>query len=175
MVAKKPSAATVARRSAPKTTRPEAATRRAPELGRSAAQRIGKKLDAFPDRIDIRDWVYRPRLQPLPDQIVNCDQVPGVLDQGSEGACTGFALAACVNFALATRGLRRRVSLGARKRCEEAIAIRERLFDKDPSNVEWRRDLTHAHERMALVLISLKDTFAGELHRTRAREVSFGN
>src|SRR6185436_3184190 len=30
--------------------------------------------------------------------IVNCDLVPHILDQGSEGACTGFALAAVINF-----------------------------------------------------------------------------
>ena len=41
-----------------------------------------------------------PPLAPLPDQVVNCDLVPTILDQGQEGACTGFALAAVVNFQL---------------------------------------------------------------------------
>lgn len=69
-----------------------------------------RKLDAFPDRIDIRDWAYQPTLAPLPDEAVNCHRVPAVLDQGKEGACTGFALAAVVNFLLAERGVQRSVS-----------------------------------------------------------------
>lgn len=62
-------------------------------------------LDAFPDRIDLRDWVYRPTLSMLPDQIVNCDKVPVVLNQGTEGACTGFAMAAVINFHLHNKGV----------------------------------------------------------------------
>ena len=68
------------------------------------------KFDAFPDRIDIRDWTYEPHLRPLPDLIVNCDSVPDILDQGTEGACTGFALAAVINYLLAARNIRRQVS-----------------------------------------------------------------
>jgi hypothetical protein len=67
-------------------------------------------MDAFPDRIDIRDWPYQPTLAPLQDTIVNCGRVPTILDQGQEGACTGFALAATINFLLRQRGLRREVS-----------------------------------------------------------------
>jgi hypothetical protein len=81
-----------------------------PELARSAAQRIGRELDAAPDRIDIRDWFYRPGLAPLPDQVVNINAVPRVLDQGHEGACTGFALAAVVNYQLAKRSLKHSAS-----------------------------------------------------------------
>jgi hypothetical protein len=99
-----------AERSAPKTTRPEAASRRAPERAVPAAERIGRKLDAVPDRIDVRDWFYQPALVPLPDILINCDAVPEILDQGQEGACTGFALAAVVNFLLRARNLARRVS-----------------------------------------------------------------
>jgi hypothetical protein len=58
----------------------------------------GRRKDAVPDRIDIRDWFYQPSLDRLPDTVVNCDRVPHVLDQGREGACTGFALAAVINF-----------------------------------------------------------------------------
>lgn len=95
----------------PKTTRPEASSRRLPAAATTTAEKVGHKLDAFPDRIDVRDWFYRPRLTALPDQIVNCDSVPAILDQGSEGACTGFALAAVINFLLAARNLEeRRVS-----------------------------------------------------------------
>ncbi len=72
-----------------------------------AAKRV---FDAFPDRIDLRDWPYPPTLAPLPDQLVHCARVPRILDQGQEGACTGFALAAVINFLLARRGGRRAVS-----------------------------------------------------------------
>jgi hypothetical protein len=96
--------------SGPKTTRPPAAARREIELPKSSAARIGRNLDALPDRIDIRDWFYQPTLSPLPDRVVSCDMVPRILDQGSEGACTGFALAAVVNYHLARRNLKRFVS-----------------------------------------------------------------
>lgn len=88
----------------PVSTRPEAEERREPERVLSAADRIGKNLDAVPDRVDARDYVYQARLVPLPDQLVNCAAVPEVLDQGQEGACTGFALAAVINFLLRLRG-----------------------------------------------------------------------
>lgn len=76
----------------------------------SAADKMGRKLDAFPDRMDIRDWWYQPRLTALPDQIINCHRVPVILDQGAEGACTGFALAAVINFLLEQRGVKRNAS-----------------------------------------------------------------
>ncbi len=96
--------------SAPKTTRPEASERREPEAKRTVSEKIDRPLDAFPDRIDVRDWFYQPRLSPLPNQLINIDRVPLILDQGAEGACTGFALAAVVNFLLAGRKIQRSVS-----------------------------------------------------------------
>jgi hypothetical protein len=76
----------------------------------SAGEKMGRQLDAMPDRIDVRDWFYRPTLAPLPDILVNCESVPCILDQGSEGACTGYALAAVVNFLLHNRNVDRQVS-----------------------------------------------------------------
>ena len=78
---------------------------------RNASALASKRtLDAFPDRIDLRDWPYQPTLSALPDTLVNCSKVPIILDQGNEGACTGFALSAVVNYLLAQRGIRRTVS-----------------------------------------------------------------
>lgn len=91
--------------SGPKTTRPEADDRRAAAPAQTTSEKIHRKLDAAPDRIDIRDWLYQPSLQPLADVVVNCGTVPQILDQGSEGACCGFALAAVINFQLARRQL----------------------------------------------------------------------
>ena len=97
----------------PNTTRPEAKDRREAPPRVTAAQviekKIGAKLDAQPDRIDPRDWFYEPTLEALPDVVVNVDPA-AVLDQGTEGACTGFALAAVINHLLKARGNRKRVS-----------------------------------------------------------------
>jgi hypothetical protein len=100
----------VAEESDPKTTRPESPSRREKPAERSVEQQIGKTLDAFPDKIDLRDWAYHPTLQALPDEIVNCSLVPEILDQGTEGACTGFALAAAINYLLHQRKIKRRIS-----------------------------------------------------------------
>ena len=91
-------------RSAPKTTRPSALQQREKPAVKSTAEKINRKLDAFPDKIDIRDWHYQPTLNPLPDQIINCDNVPLIMDQGTEGACTGFALSAVINYHLVVNG-----------------------------------------------------------------------
>lgn len=70
-----------------------------------AEKATGQRLDAFPDRIDLRDWYYQPALITLPESLVNCPLITPamVLDQGREGACTGFAMAAVVNFLRAQR------------------------------------------------------------------------
>lgn len=66
-----------------------------------------RTFDARPDRIDLRDRPYQPKLVSLPSRyphIESIDQyLPAyanslVLDQGEEGACTGFGLAAVINF-----------------------------------------------------------------------------
>jgi len=98
----------------PKTTRPSA------ELRRPAAEEIqspddqppsrSRTFDAVPDRVDVRDWFYRPSLRALPDVLVNCDLVPKVLDQGRQGACTGYALAGVINCLLRQRAIERFVS-----------------------------------------------------------------
>ncbi|HEX7174596.1 MAG TPA: C1 family peptidase [Pyrinomonadaceae bacterium] len=94
----------------PKTTHPPARSRRERDEDTQVERKGRRRLDAHPDRIDIRDMFYNPSLAPLPDQIVNIDNVPAILDQGQEGACCGFALAAVINFLLHSRGLGRLVS-----------------------------------------------------------------
>jgi YD repeat-containing protein len=90
-----------------------------------------RKLDAVPDRVDIRDWFYQPTLQPLPDQIVNIELIPEILDQGTEGACTGFALAAVINYQLSRRNL---ITLRDRTRSVSPRMIYEmaRRYDEWP-------------------------------------------
>jgi hypothetical protein len=65
-------------------------------------------LDARPDRLDLRDFPYRPPLRNLPPEYPEAAALKRsfpryatdkmVLDQGKEGACTGFGLAAVVNY-----------------------------------------------------------------------------
>ena len=68
----------------------------------------GRALDVRPDRVDLRDYTYRPPLVSLPDEWPPPnwvrDFLPAycksdmVLNQGSDGACTGFGLAAVINY-----------------------------------------------------------------------------
>ncbi len=68
----------------------------------------GKIFDARPDRIDLRDREYQPRLRSLPPQFPDASFIEQhfpsyaeaelILDQGEEGACTGFGLAAVINY-----------------------------------------------------------------------------
>lgn len=71
--------------------------------------RLSKEnLVARPDRIDFRDRMYQPPLRSLVDVhpplrwierfVDNYVEDGNILDQGEEGACTGFGLAAVVNY-----------------------------------------------------------------------------
>lgn len=71
------------------------------------AKYIGKyQLDARPDRIDLRDRSYKPPLRSLVPKFPPTDYLTKyfpmykslVLDQGKEGACTGFGLACTINY-----------------------------------------------------------------------------
>ena len=74
-----------------------------------------RALDARPDRLDFRDLLYRAPLRSLPPRFpVDADLkrfLPSyvkaglVLNQGSEGACTGFGLACVTNYLLWRRHL----------------------------------------------------------------------
>lgn len=59
---------------------------------------IGKyKLTAVADTPDFRDWIYQPALLKLAKKIDRPARLK-ILDQGEEGSCTGFALAAVINL-----------------------------------------------------------------------------
>ena len=65
--------------------------------------RSKRKLDVHPDPLDFRDRMYEPTLIEVPPARPLSDyqkyEVP-ILDQGQEGACTGFGLATVVNYLL---------------------------------------------------------------------------
>ena len=70
-------------------------------------------LDARPDRLDLRDLPFRPQAISLPPQFPRDEEIATylsaymeaglILDQGKEGACTGYGLAATVNYLLWVR------------------------------------------------------------------------
>jgi len=72
-------------------------------------------FDARPDRTDFRDLPYRPPLRSLPPRFPEAPAMRRfvasyvhqglILNQGSEGACTGFGLAGVVNHLLWVRHL----------------------------------------------------------------------
>jgi len=93
-------------------------------------------LDARPDRLDLRDRIFTPRVQSLPpswpadkDIATELSAYLGrglVLFQGNEGACTGFGLAAVVNYLL---WLRDRASIKTSPRQLYHLA---KLYDEWP-------------------------------------------
>jgi len=69
-----------------------------------------KQLDAHPDTVDFRDKMYVPTLIEVPVAVplekykaYYPNNKPVILNQGAEGACTGFGLAAVANFLLRRR------------------------------------------------------------------------
>ncbi|MCH9739883.1 MAG: C1 family peptidase [Epsilonproteobacteria bacterium] len=69
-----------------------------------------KLLDVRKDRLDIRDRAYRPVLQSFPESyphfkdialiVASYKDSDMILDQGQNGACTGYALATVINYLL---------------------------------------------------------------------------
>jgi hypothetical protein len=70
---------------------------------------VARKLDALPDVPDYRDRWYQPTLAPLQHALAPPTDAH-ILDQGLEGACTGFGLAAVVNLLHQRQGRHVRVS-----------------------------------------------------------------
>lgn len=100
----------VSQESKPKSTRADSPSRRQDPDDRTVEKKINRRLDAFPDKIDLKDWPYQPTLHRLPGEVSNIGLVPSILDQGQEGACMGYALAAVINLLLKRSSIQRDVS-----------------------------------------------------------------
>ncbi len=90
------------------------------------AKVAGKKriLNARKDTPDIRDRMYEPALIQLQPEIDNRSGID-VLDQGEEGACTGFGLAAVINL------------LNVKKRDLQFKASPRMLYEMAKKHDEW--------------------------------------
>lgn len=62
-----------------------------------------KNTDVKKDPLDLRDVLYEPSLGELPFKRIPKWASFNILDQGNEGACTGFGLAATANYLLNNR------------------------------------------------------------------------
>lgn len=85
---------------------------------------INRILNARKDTPDIRDRMYEPallQLQPEIDNRTDCI----ILDQGTEGACTGFGLAAVINL------------LNKQKRNQYFSASSRMLYEMAKKHDEW--------------------------------------
>ena len=75
---------------------------------RKTRRPVTRTLDARPDTLDFRDKMFEPTLVEVPVRRplsgYRSRKVP-ILDQGKEGACTGFGLATVVHYLLRTRAV----------------------------------------------------------------------
>lgn len=78
---------------------------------RFSAASTPRQLNTFPDVPDLRDRIYEPALLEL-EAAIDAPNLKKemVLDQMSEGACTGFALAGIINLLLRRRAERQKLA-----------------------------------------------------------------
>jgi Papain family cysteine protease len=99
-------------------------------------------LDARPDRLDLRDREFLPPVCSLPPQFPTAKMLSKylssyvksglVLDQGQEGACTGYGLAAVVNYLLWTRALDDKKTAGFRSISPHMLYDLAQFYDEWP-------------------------------------------
>ncbi|RJG13549.1 peptidase C1 [Pseudomonas cavernicola] len=92
----------------PQPTRARQVRGAAAKKAAAAPTPVARQLDASKDPVDLRDRTYMPPPLSLPDAFPSDDLIKEylprytqsglILDQGREGACTGFGLACVVNY-----------------------------------------------------------------------------
>lgn len=122
-----------------------------------AVNRETLTLDARPDRLDLRDREYRPPLKDLPESYPPselafslfkhyAESCELVLYQGNKGACTGFGLAAVINYL----------------RWKESIVGAEALTSFDPEHDQPTTCIKTVSERMLYHNARIYDEWDGE-------------
>jgi hypothetical protein len=94
--------------------------------------RAVRSLDARADDSDARDYLYQPTIKLLPESLDQRRLVPRILDQGSEGACVGYALAAVINMSLSRKGER------TPRKNEKTLASARMLYEMARRYDEWK-------------------------------------
>jgi Papain family cysteine protease len=103
----------MAKRESKKRAKRRTAARGRPAAASSSSTKVSfqdRALDVRPDKLDFRDLDFRPALRSLPGRYPLQKDVEAllpayveaglILDQGQEGACTGFGLACVANYLL---------------------------------------------------------------------------
>jgi len=67
-------------------------------------RRRPRRLPVKPDRVDLRDWIYRPNITRAPPAVLMPHNPRTVANQGDTNACTGFALATTIEYLLDRAG-----------------------------------------------------------------------
>jgi hypothetical protein len=65
-----------------------------------AQRRRPMRRPVKPDRVDLRDWIYRPNITRAPPPWLMPNDPRAVANQGDTNACTGFALATTIEYLL---------------------------------------------------------------------------
>jgi hypothetical protein len=99
-------------------------------------------LDARPDRLDLRDREFLPLVCSLPPQFPTAPTLAKylssyvksglVLNQGKEGACTGYGLASVVNYLTWTRALEEKKTKGFRSISPHMLYDLAQFYDEWP-------------------------------------------
>lgn len=104
--------------------------------------RSKRVLDALPDTVDFRDRMYVPTLvevaPAIPLSRYKGEHVP-ILDQGTEGACTGFGLATVVNYLLRNHARRAAAATGRRPKTADEVSA-WMLYVMAKRYDEWPRE-----------------------------------
>jgi len=79
----------------------------------------------FPDN---RDWIYHPNLKQL-SPVITPPKKLIILNQGQEGACTGFAMAAAINHLKGAKKANKKTQVSARM-----------LYEMAKCNDEWPKE-----------------------------------
>lgn len=107
-MAKRPVASAGPKKASP--AKKAAVTKKPAATKKPATKPANRTLDVRRDSMDFRDLTYSASLAPLPEALYPVWQHLQILDQGEQGACTGYGLAATINYLRTSRSQKGLVS-----------------------------------------------------------------